>query len=389
MGFKSLKSRLLLAVSTLVICSGLLISLLVTQRYSSSLRESMAAQGENLAQAVALEATDRILINDLVGLQRMLDHQKRSHPSISYLFISRDGRVLAHTFQKGIPTDLPGANDLTLENQVHFQKISSLSGETYLDIALPIFEGKAGVLRLGLSESLYWDQMNRLWLQMGIFTLVILLLALCGTLLFVRRITRPLSALAEATKKIDKGSQGVRVQVQGDDEVGQLAGSFNHMVARMEEYTRKLEEQTMELERAHDQTRTFCGIVQEIGSLPSLSDIGSFLLNRFENIFKCGHMVLLVFNDDRDLLFSMSKTAAEAFKKTEYLQAANARLRGIRKVSFSRKMLFTPPWSQRIFKGRGARPSFLFNMRISPLERWLLPVREGANVILKRSTVRD
>ena len=64
-------------------------------------------------------------------------------------------------------------------------------------------------------------------------------------------------------------------------------------------------------------------------------------------------MVLLVFNDDRDLLFSMSKTTAEAFKKTEYLQAANARLRGIRKVSFSRKMLFTPPLVPEDFQGAG------------------------------------
>ena len=67
MGLQSLKSKLLVAVSALVIGSGLLISLLVSQGYSSSLFKSMTAQAENLAHAVALEAADKILINDLVS----------------------------------------------------------------------------------------------------------------------------------------------------------------------------------------------------------------------------------------------------------------------------------------------------------------------------------
>jgi two-component system response regulator HydG len=54
-----------------VIGSGLLISLVVTQRYSSSLFSSLSAQAENLAQAVAFDATDKILTNDFVALQNL------------------------------------------------------------------------------------------------------------------------------------------------------------------------------------------------------------------------------------------------------------------------------------------------------------------------------
>ncbi|MCK5193878.1 MAG: hypothetical protein KAQ71_08715, partial [Desulfobulbaceae bacterium] len=53
---KSLKTKLLFAVSILVISSGLLISLLVTQRYSRSLLEAATAQAEYLSHAVTLEA---------------------------------------------------------------------------------------------------------------------------------------------------------------------------------------------------------------------------------------------------------------------------------------------------------------------------------------------
>jgi two-component system response regulator HydG len=77
MQLKSLKSKLLLVVSILVIGSGILISLLFNQRYTQSLYQSMKAQASNLAHTVELEATDKILTNDLVALQKMLSHSRK------------------------------------------------------------------------------------------------------------------------------------------------------------------------------------------------------------------------------------------------------------------------------------------------------------------------
>ena len=346
MQLQSLRSKLLVAVSVLaalVIGSGLLISLLVTHRYSRSLFKAATAQAENLAHALAIEASDKVLINDLVALQKMLDHQMRSNLGIAYLFIIRDDQVLAHTFTRGIPVELISANDVVQDDHSHFKKIASTGDEHYLDIAWPIFGGNAGVLRLGLSEKPYRRQVAKLWLQMSALSLGILLLALAGTLLFVRRITRPLAALAQATQEVDKGELNVRVKVQGQDEVATLASSFNHMVARMEEYTGRLEEQTMELERAHQQTRTFCGIVQEIGALRSLNEIGPFLINKFQDILKCDHMVLLLFNDNRGILFAVSAKGIKPLEEPEAVQTAAAFLEGVTEVTFTKEMAFKPP----------------------------------------------
>ena len=343
MPFQSLKSKMLLPVSALVIASGLLISIMVSQRYSRSLLETMFAQAENVAHAVALEAADKILINDLVALQKMLDHHMRSHPNLSYLFIIQDGEILANTFGKGIPAGLLEANKVRPGKTGRFQNIASTSGEHYLDIAWPIFQGRAGLLRLGFSETPYRQQMTKLWLQMIGLTLFILFLALGGSLLFMRRITRPLGALDRAVQKIDKGEVGVRVEVEGEDEVGRLAASFNHMVDRMEAYTSKLEEQTMELERAHHQTRTFCGIVQEIGALRSLKEIGEFLIQRFKHIFKCGQMVLLILSSNQDHLFALSKEGVKPLKEEGSIQTIKGLLEGTDKVFFDQKMPFKAP----------------------------------------------
>ena len=343
MRLRSLKSKLLVAVSAFVILSGLVIAFLVTQRYSTVLRKAMVGQAENVAHAVALDAADKILINDLVGLQRMLDQQTRSNPSVGYIFVLREGRVLAHTFDQGVPAELMGANEMVSGDQPLFRGIVSTRGEHYLDTAWPIFEGKAGVLRLGFSESHYRRQVAGLWLEIGGFTLGILFMALAGSLLFVRRITRPLAALVEATQEIDRGEPNVRVTVSGQDEIATLAASFNQMVGRQEEYTHRLLEQAMELERAHGQTRAACKIVREISALRTLDEMGAILIGKLKDTMVCPHLVLVALNAAKDTLFVLSGKGTRVFKDPQTIRTVLENLEGMKKITFSRRKPFKPP----------------------------------------------
>lgn len=322
MPLRSLKSKLLAGVSLLVILSGVIISLLVTHRYSQSLFESLAGQAQYLAHAVSLQAADMVLTNDRVALQKMLEHQLRSNPSLSYLFVLKDGQVLAHTFPGGLPVDLISVNEPSAgEPALHLQEIASETGEYFLDMALPIFDGKAGTLRLGFSERPYREQVRRLWMQMALFTLAILALAVAGCLLFVRRITDPLTDLAEAVDRVDRGELDVRVLVHGEDEVAALAGSFNNMLTNLQTHTRRLKEQALELERAHHQTRTFCGLVQDIGALQTLKEIGAYLIDQAKPILECSELGFVLLNDARDTLFVVAEGQRQDTREPEPLQA--------------------------------------------------------------------
>jgi len=361
MGQYSLKSKLLFSVSTLVICSGLLISLLVSQRYSRSLLETAAAQAENIAHSIALEAEDKILINDTVALQKTLDHQMRGNPPLSYLFVVKEDEILAHTFLNGIPVALIKANVVNGSDQFRLKEISSTEGDRYLDIAWPIFSGKGGILRLGFSEEPYRQQLAKLWMQMIGLTLVILCLSIVATLMFVRRITRPLAELAEATQRIDEGEMGVRVKAKGRDEVAKLASSFNQMVARMEDYTSRLEEQTKELERANRQTRTSCEIVQELGGLRSLNEIGAFLIKKFQSLLRCDRIMLLIFNETREMLFALTERKTSTFAEPEIIQNTFAALKGLTKFAFMEKNAFRPPLLPADFQGASRQAVISFS----------------------------
>ncbi|MGD2186776.1 MAG: sigma 54-interacting transcriptional regulator [Desulfobacterales bacterium] len=292
-----------MSVSLMVIGSGLLISLVVTQRYSSSLFSSLSAQAENIAQAIALDATDKILTNDLVALQKSLDYHMTSTPHAAYIFVIKENQVLAHTFTQGMPIELIGANDIVLDNYKRHQEIVSTEGERYLDIAWPIFAGKAGTLRLGINEKPFRGQVKQLWLQMSVLTLSILLFAIAGSLFFIKRVTKPLAALAKATEKIDEGNFEVTVVASNSDEVGKLTNSFNRMVDRIKDYTNRLEEKTSELDRAHHQTRTSFNIAREIGALTHLKDVCTYLIKTLRHIVTCNDMCMLLFGSNTDNIF--------------------------------------------------------------------------------------
>ncbi len=60
-------------------------------------------------------------------------------------------------------------------------------------------------------------------------TLVGLVVAMIGSVVMARRITRPLGALVAAARKMEEGDYEHRVEVAAEDEVGELASAFNLM----------------------------------------------------------------------------------------------------------------------------------------------------------------
>ena len=318
MKLKSLRSKLLISVSMLVIGSGLIISLLVTNRFSNSLHESAITQGEYLSQELALEATNKILINDLIALRTLLDNHLRSNPSLAYLFIVREGQILAHTFSDGLPRKLIGINTPKDNENGNSKRIVTDKGESYLDIAWPIFSNQAGVLRIGLSEKPYKSEIAKLWFQMTVITLGILILALSASFLFINRITRPLSALAEAAENIDEENLEFSLEPPGRDEVGRLTTSFNNMVRRIRDRTQRIEKNAIELDRAYRQTRSSFEIIQKIGAQTSLKDVSTYLICKFQDIVACSELVLFIFSRNQETLFVFSKDKHNTYERNSF-----------------------------------------------------------------------
>jgi len=310
---KSLKHTLLLTVTILIVITGIIISQVIIHRYRESLLEAATAQAENIAHKLALDVADTILINDLVTLQKMLDIQIQSHPSVDYIFIVRDGRILTHTFTGGVPVKLVNANAITHSSQWYLEKIISDTGQRYLDIAWPIFAGKAGTLRLGFSERPYRNRVNRLWLQVSLITLVILVVAYGLSHYIISRLTQPLIKLAQAAEKVDEGNLETPLDVKGRREVTKLNAAFNGMLSRLNDYTQRLkegavqlEQKNEELDRAHRQTKTLFAIAKSVSALRDLNSICAFLIKKLKDVITCRNIVVIVISEGQDVLIVYS-----------------------------------------------------------------------------------
>ena len=376
MKLQSIRSKLLISVSALVIGSGVVISLLETKRFSKSLQESAVTQGEYLSRSVALEATNKILINDLISLQNLLNYQLESHPALAYLFVVKDSQILAHTFSEGIPRNLIGINTTKNDVKGNFKRISTNEGENYLDIAWPIFSGKAGVLRIGLSEKHYRSDVAKLWIQMTAITLGILCLALTICFFFIKWITRPLLALTDTAEKltgnIEDETLEFNLEPAGRDEVGRLTTAFNRMLDRMREYTQRLKKNAQEVDRAHQQTKNSFEIIKKIWEQDSLEDVCRYLIRKFQNIVACQELVLYIFGSNKEILFAFFDSEIKMFKRQEF-KAMLPLLDQMDDVTFIKKSLFDTGLVPNTFQSTGHVATFPIHHENQILGALLIP----------------
>ena len=82
-----------------------------------------------------------------------------------------------------------------------------------------------------------------------VYLLLIPILALMAVYLR-KRITKPISLLSDASRRIEKGELGVTVPMHGNDELGQLGESFSHMSLRLKELIDRTYKEEIELKNA-------------------------------------------------------------------------------------------------------------------------------------------
>ncbi len=84
-----------------------------------------------------------------------------------------------------------------------------------------------------------------------LLTMMVLFVTTWLALFLAKLVTRPLSALAEATQEISRGRLDYRVDVSGADEIGDLVRSFNRMAEDLEASRRQIEESSRDLSAAN------------------------------------------------------------------------------------------------------------------------------------------
>jgi signal transduction histidine kinase len=117
-----------------------------------------------------------------------------------------------------------------------------------LEVEIPIFpEGsgsdiKWGSVKIGLSLEDMRTEVRKTRLILIFIGLAGILLGMAGATLLARRISRPIKKLAEGTVRIAKGDFAHKIAILSQDEIGELARSFNAMSDQLQLMRERMEE---------------------------------------------------------------------------------------------------------------------------------------------------
>lgn len=235
LGGVNIRTKILGIVVTLTAILGLGITWRVRLVMDRVLVSELDNRGGSVVSDLAARSIDPILLNDTYGLYELLAHTIDNHPDAVYAFVvAEDGRVLAHTFgDAGFPTAL-----LTLHEPISAAEPSRLTyrssqGQIH-DFAMAIFDGRAGIIRLGLAEDRLHTIVNGVTAQMLLTTLLVALAGIAAAFALTWLLTRPILDLVTATNRIGAGDLTARAPSWADDEIGALAAAFNRMVTDLE-----------------------------------------------------------------------------------------------------------------------------------------------------------
>ena len=201
----------------------------------ATLARELDERGISIARDVAARAADLILLEDVVSLRDLVLNTLTSSKDVRYIFVlDGHGNVLAHTFGHFLPPDLQPANSGNeYPRGFRVQHLASEEG-ILRDVAVPIFEGRAGVVRIGVSEERLERTLTRTTQQLLLLVAAVSLLGVLAAYLPTAILTRPLVELRDLTRAVGKKDFTPRARVRFGDEIGQLAAAFNAMVENLE-----------------------------------------------------------------------------------------------------------------------------------------------------------
>jgi two-component system nitrogen regulation sensor histidine kinase NtrY len=153
-----------------------------------------------------------------------------------------------------------------------------------------------------------------------IFLMVTLLILLASSwvgLYLARRVTVPIQALAEGTRRISGGDLSHRVDVEADDELGVLVGSFNRMTEELESNKAELERGNRELvstnQRLASERALIAAVLENVAA-------GVVSVNGEGRIFLCNGAALKMLRQSEDEV--IGRRLDEAWADTERAKLA-------------------------------------------------------------------
>jgi heavy metal sensor kinase len=232
--FRSLRWRLtgwyvlLLAGVLLLFSAGAYLA--VRKLLRDNIDEGLKHQAELIAQAVTIE-------NNSLALPAEVQIEERHSNDYFTRLYQRDGALVFTSFRDKRPLpETPHALADALDGDDNITQ-GKVGNETFRIATYPVRHGEqvVGALQVGLSTGDIEETLQTLLRVLLVLSPAILVLASGGGLFLANRALTPSDRITRTARRISAESLGGRIEHHGpDDEIGQLAQTFDAMLTRLE-----------------------------------------------------------------------------------------------------------------------------------------------------------
>ncbi len=240
------------AVMAVVVCVAMILgSYLVYRKQVNAMIELALDSGGSLAQFIAIESVEAVLIEDWVALETFVQEVEQRQ-QIRYLRISDHRRVVrASTAREEVGQSLAAQTQGKVLREGEEILISErvIGDVRVFDFQVPLkFQDKTvGSVELGISQ----DALNGA-ARLTLYTMLLLLVAVVLTVsvvayLLAARMTLPIRMLRSALAHVRQGNLNHRIRSERGDEFGILFEEFNRMAEALQK------EQEMRREKPADE----------------------------------------------------------------------------------------------------------------------------------------
>lgn len=312
---RSLSVKLIvMLVLAMVVCFGLL-GYLNVRLHRKHLEQSVLISAERISDVIKRSTSYSMLRNDREGLYQTIQTTAAQPGIVRIRIINKEGRIrfstdagevnaLVDTKAEACYGCHAQAQPLVhLDRPDRFRIYRAANGERVLGIinaienmascstaechAHPSGQKILGVLDTNLSLAITDKDLAESTLQMTVYTiLAVVTISLLSGLFVWRVVHNPLSALKAGTERLTQGELGYQIANGGQDEMGELAASFNAMSQQLGEargeittwadtLEKRVEQKTRELQRAQEQMLQ----VEKMASIGKLAAVVAHEIN--------------------------------------------------------------------------------------------------------------
>ena len=204
-----------------------------------SMLEQLRRDAERTADAIAYHRDLAELLAADADLVGYLDRALERYPHVAAIRVFDDGVEIERRLDERLG---PAAHDppLIIERDLGEQRVEvvvTAPEQIFVDLQAA---GDEATLYRRLQEGTELVSSTYLWVYMGMLGVIIAIALILGVI-FSRRVTKRVTALAVATRRVGKGDLNVTVPSGARDEVHELTEAFNAMVKDLRESRARIE----------------------------------------------------------------------------------------------------------------------------------------------------